>query len=85
MLNQIKNLEIYCGEEDGNANAVLLAMDKLSENLNYAQNAELTRGELSDYMLSDHDVLDNIDGVSDAFREDVREIQHAIINYYGIE
>ncbi|MFK3873066.1 hypothetical protein [Pseudoalteromonas rhizosphaerae] len=80
---QIKQLEAYLGYEDFNHEAVLEVIESLNSSLEHVSNNDFDREELTDYLLSENDPLDNLDGISDAFFEEVREIQHAIINYYS--
>ena len=80
---QIKKLEAYLGYEDFNHEAVLAVIDSLNSSLEHVSNNEFSREELTEYFLSENDPLDNLDGISDAFFEEVREIQHQIINYYS--
>jgi len=62
------------------------ALSKLRTQLTNASNSESIRSYLNDFIFDD-DVLDFIDVnhciVSDNFRDDVREIQHGIVNFFG--
>lgn len=80
---QIKQLEVFLGEEDFNHSAVLEVIESLNESLEHISNNEFSKAEISEYLLSENDPLTNIDGVSELFLEDVRNIQHQIINYYS--
>lgn len=86
LLEQIKSLGFYLGEEDGNAESVLFVISRLELTLDSVSNMNFdSNDELKDFVLSDSDPLtDDIDGVSDIFRQEVREVQHAIINYYSV-
>ena len=82
----ISNLEYYTGDEDASSDFIMQTQYKLADQFEKASSAEWTREELSDFIF-DNDVLDFIDAndaiVADSFRDDVREIQHAIIGFFG--
>ena len=82
----INALEYYAGDEDASSDFIMQAQYKLADQFERAGSAEWTRQELNDFIF-DNDVLDFIDAndaiVADSFRDDVREIQHAIIGFFG--
>ena len=82
----IDGLEYYVGDEDASSDFIMQAKYKLADQFERARSAEWTRQELNDFVF-DNDVLDFIDvngaTVADRFRDDVREIQHAIICFFG--
>jgi hypothetical protein len=80
---EIKSLEVFLGEEDGNSESVLYTIKILNEIVEMLPNQDWDAETIKEHALSDNDPLDRIDGVSDLFRENVREIQHGIINYYS--
>jgi len=82
---EIQSLEIYLGDEEVNTDAVLETMQKLGDVLENVANAhqDWDNDQLREFVLSENDPLDLVEGVSDSFRESVREIQHGIINYYS--
>ena len=80
---EIKSLEVFLGEEDGNSESVLYTIKTLNEILEMLPNQDWDAETIRDHVLSDNDPLDRIDGVSDSFRENVREVQHGIINYFS--
>lgn len=75
--------DVFSGDEDGNAEGIQVAANKLGQVLHNASNADWSKDELTEYVLSENDPLDNVDGISDLAREEVREIQHAIINTFA--
>lgn len=86
LLEQIKSLGFYLGEEDGNAESVLYVINSLELTLDSVSNMNFdSNAELKDFVLGESDPLtEYIDGVSDSFREDVREVQGAIIIHYSV-
>jgi hypothetical protein len=82
----IDGLEYYAGDEDASSEIIMEAKYKLDEQFEKAASAEWSKSELNEYIF-DNDVLDFIDvndgAVCDKLRDDVREIQHAIINFFG--
>ena len=86
----IDGLEYYAGDEDVSSDLIMQAQYKLADQFERvgerAGSAEWTRQELNDFIF-DSDVLDFIDAndaiVVESFRDDVREIQHAIICFFG--
>jgi hypothetical protein len=86
VLTQIKSLSFHLEEEDGNAEAVLYVLNRLELTLDSVSNINFdSNEELKDFVLGESDPLtDNIDCVSDSFKQDVREIQHMMINYYSV-
>ena len=73
---------LFYSLDDGMSEGNLVHVLRLQ--LDDAQNADWSRNELADHILSDSDDLeDELLGLSDAQREEFREIQHAIINYFG--
>ena len=88
----IDGLEYYAGDEDVSSDFIMQAKYKLADQFERAfersGSAEWTRQELTvNDFIFDNDVLDFIDTndaiVVDSFRDDVREIQHAIICFFG--
>jgi hypothetical protein len=81
----IADLEYYAADEDVSSDFIMQAKCQLADQFEKASSAEWTREELSDFIF-DNDVLDFIDAndaiVVDSFRDDVREIQHAIIGFF---
>lgn len=59
------------------------AGNKLHDQLSHAQNAQWSSDDLSDLMKSDCDVADMFFGDNEVVHAEVREIQDAIIGYYG--
>ena len=82
----IAALEHYAGDEDASSDFIIQAKYTLADQFERAASAEWTIQELNDFIF-DNDVLDFIDAndviVADSFRDDVREIQHAIICFFG--
>ena len=82
----IQDLEYYAGDNDANSDLIMQVQCKLRTQLTTASNSESIRSYLNDFIFDD-DVLDFIDVnhgiVSDNFRDDVREIQHGIVNFFG--
>ena len=79
----IDGLEYYVGDEDVSSDFIRQAQYTLVDQFESAASAEWTRQELNDFIF-DNDVLDANDViVVDSFRDDVREIQHAIINFFS--
>ena len=73
---------LFYSLDDGMSEGNLVHVLRLQ--LDDAQNADWSRTELADHILSDSgDLEDELLGLSDAQREEFREIQHAIINYFG--
>lgn len=73
---------LFYSLDDGMSEGNLVHVLRLQ--LDDAQNADWSRNELADHILSDSDDLeDELLGLSDAQREEFREIQHVIINYFG--
>ncbi len=73
---------LFYSLDDGMSEGNLVHVLRLQ--LDDAQNSDWSRDELADHILSDSDNLeDELLGLSDAQREEFREIQHAIINYFG--
>ena len=89
-LNNIKKLiaalEHYAGDEGASSDCIMEAQYTLADQFERAGSVEWTRQELDDFIF-DNDVLDFIDAndviVADSFRDEVREIQHAIICFFG--
>ena len=89
--NQIKSmiddLELYLDADIDQSNGLILnVISKISNQFEVSASAELTKNRLSAYVL-DNDVIDYLDAndavYSDALKDDIREIQHAIINFFG--
>lgn len=59
------------------------AGNKLHQQMIRAQNASWTKEGLADYMKSDEDVADEFYSDDDPLHAEIREIQDAIIGYYG--
>ena len=82
----INSLEYYAGDEDVSSDFIMQAQCKLADQFERAGSAEWTREELTNFIF-DNDVIDFIDdndaNVVENFRDEVREIQHAIINFFG--
>ena len=82
----IATLEHYAGDEDASSDIIMHAKYKLGDQFERAGSAEWTKQELNEFIF-DNDVLDFIDAndaiVVESFRDDVREIQHAIIGFFG--
>lgn len=82
----IADLEYYAGDEAVSSDFIMQAKCKLADQFERAGSAEWTKQELNEFIF-DNDVLDFIDAndaiVVDSFRDDVREIQHAIISFFG--
>jgi hypothetical protein len=73
---------LFYSRDDGMGEGNLVHVLRLQ--LDDAQNADWSRNELADHILSDsNDLEDEFLGLSDAQREEFREIQHGIINYFG--
>ena len=88
----IDGLEYYAGDEDVSSDLIMKAKYKLADQFERAFeracDPEWTRPELNDFIF-DNDVLDFIDDndaiVVENFRDEVREIQHAIIWIFSDE
>ena len=82
----IDGLEYYAADEDASAEFIMQARYKLADQFEKAASAEWTSLELKNFIFA-NDILDFIDAsdaiVADSFRDDVREIQHAIIGFFG--
>ncbi len=73
---------LFYSLDDGMGEGNLVHVLRLQ--LDDAQNADWSRNELADHILSDSDDLESeLLSLNDAQREEFREIQHAIINYFG--
>ena len=74
----INNLKVGADE-----NLIDLA-NELHQQFNTASNASWSREELADFIKSDNDVLDSdvVDSETGLY-EDIRNIQDAIINFFG--
>ena len=81
------DLEIYSGQEDADAGTIMVIKDLLEYQFKKAANAEWGRLELTDFILTYNDVLEDIEdyAVCLNFINDVREIQRAIIDFFGEE
>lgn len=80
---EIKSLEVFLGDEDGAAESVLYTIKTLNEIIEMLPNQNWDAATIKEHVLSDNDPLERVDGVSDLFRENVREVQHGIVNYYS--
>jgi hypothetical protein len=64
----------------GDGNVIFFLRTQLED----AKNCAWTREELSEHLLSDNDDFeDEMLNLTDFQRNKIREIQHAIINYFG--
>lgn len=77
---EINDLKIDANEE------LLEVLVKLHEQLSHASSAKWSKGDLADLLMSEDDVLDMgvVDGETGLW-EDIRDIQHGIINFFGEE
>lgn len=82
----IASLEYYAGDEDASSDSIMQVKYTLADQFERAASADWLEIELNEFIF-DNDVLDVLDAndatVADSFRDDVREIQHAIISYFG--
>jgi hypothetical protein len=82
----IAALEYYVGDDDVSSDIIMQAKYTLADQFEKAASADWLEIELNEFIF-DNDVLDVIDAndaiVVESFRDDVREIQHAIISYFG--
>jgi len=80
------SLELYLDTDITQAELYQDAIYKLQDQFERAASAEWSKKELTDFIF-DNDIIDylnNNDGIyCDSFLEDVREIQHGIINFFG--
>ena len=81
--NAIQELNYYLGD-DVSTITIQDIITKLSSQFERSANSERSKKELSDFILDD-DVLDLItkEDIIVDFNRDVREIQHAIIGFFG--
>ena len=82
---EINDLEFYFGNEDQGAEVTLSVINRLRDINEKAKSAEWTNEELTALNFNDSDPLDTqcADDLPEAMKEDIRQIQHGIINYYG--
>jgi hypothetical protein len=84
----IENIEIWAGEDDVDAEVIMQAHYKIFNQFETAAQAQWTKSELKDFIF-ENDVLDFVENndviVQDGFRDDVREIQYEIIEFFGEE
>ena len=59
------------------------AGNMLNDQISHAQNAQWSRNDLSDLMKSDCDVADKFFSDNELLHSEVREMQDAIIGFYG--
>ena len=86
IIRMINDLGLYLNVDIDQSNEFWNVIYKISNQFETAASAEWTKHELSAYIF-DNDVIDYLDAndvvYNDALKEDVREIQHAIINFFG--
>ena len=82
----IDNLEFYASDEDVDAGIIMKAQYKIFNQFETAAQAQWTKSELKDFVFRD-DVVDFVDAavVADSFKDDLREIQKEIIDFFGEE
>jgi len=83
--NAIQELVYYLGDDDVSTTTIQDIITKLSSQFERSANSERSKEDLSNFILDD-DALDLItkeDIIVENFNRDVREIQHAIIGFFG--
>jgi len=82
---EINGLEFYLGNEGQDSDVVLQVIDRLRNNLRYAESTEYTQNQLREICFSENDPLavEGADDLPGLMLEEVREIQYGIINWYA--
>jgi len=79
----IEALEYYAAGKDASADIIIMSTkNKLLCQFERAASAEWSKSELSDFIF-ENDAFDDEAIVSDNFKDDVREIQNAMINFFA--
>ena len=82
---QINALEIYLGDESIDADVALQVITKLRDSFEWASSAQYTSEYLNDLVFSEKDALgvEGSDDLPDSMRDEVRDIQRDIINFFA--
>ena len=86
IIRMINALDLYLNIDIDKSNEFWKVIYKISNQLEIASNSEWTKSDLNNYIF-DNDVIDYLDAndvvYSDSLKADIRDIQNAIINFFG--